>query len=450
MFGKARILCMTAAALGMFAWGWGSTSQAETLQEAVQYMIETNPDVRAGAYNRLARDQEVRQAFSAYLPSFDVVGGVGYTDADKPVDDTFNPEQLTLSLRQNVFTGLATKNEVERQESRVRSSAYRLQSTSENTGLRTTEVYLQVLRKQELHDLAKENLAIHVRIADQIKLRSESGLDRKADMDQVNSRLNLAKSNVVITQTNLIDAQTNYLTVVGHLPENLIKPEFPDSMLPVSMEEADQIALLSHPALKGAVADLDARKSQEKVAKAPYWPILDIEVDKNWAEETSYSYNEQDDFTALLRLRYNLFRGWRDKARKLETKHLVSEALETRNNTHRQVIESMRLSWMSYKSVMDRINYVRERVENATATAASYNKQWNIGQRTLLDVLDTEAERIDSMKDLVGAEYDGMYAKYRIMNSMGHLVKSLDLQWPEEATVEEDQQDVQEEESGQS
>jgi adhesin transport system outer membrane protein len=342
-----------------------------------------------------------------------------------------------------VFTGLATKNEVARQESRVQSQAYRIRSISDNTALRTAEVYLQVLRKKELHDLAKENLAIHERIADQIKLRSESGLDRKSDIEQVSSRLSLAKSNVVVTETNLIDAQTNYLAVVGHLPENLAKPESPDSFMPVSLEEAEQLAINSHPAMKGAMADLDARKSQEKVAQAPYWPIVDIEVDKNWAEESSYSYEKQDDFIAMLRLRYNLFHGFRDQARKAETKHLVSEALETRNNTNRQIVEGTRLSWMAYKSVQDRIEYLRERVASASATADAYTKQWNIGQRTLLDVLDTEAERIDAKKDFVDAEYDGIYSKYRIMNSMGKLVLSLDLQWPEEAMVDEENGDQQ-------
>lgn len=441
MFGKARIFCIVAAALGAFA--WGSLAGAETLQEAVKYTIDTNPDVRAGAYNRLARDQEVRQAFSAYYPSLDVVGGIGYTDADEPVDGEFDPRMLTLSLRQNVFTGLATKNEVERQESRVASQAYRIRSIADNTALRATEVYLEVLRKQELHDLAKENLMKHEQIADQIKLRSESGIDRKSDNEQVNSRLNLAKSNVVITETNLIDAQTNYLAVIGHLPENLAEPQLPDSVMPVSLEEAEQIALMSHPTMKGALADLDARKSQEKVAKAPFWPIVDIEVDKNWAEETSYSYDEQDDFTAMLRLRYNLFNGFSDQARKKETMHLVSEALETRNNTQRQVVEGLRLSWMAYKGVMNRMQYVRERVANADATAAAYSKQWNIGQRTLLDVLDTEAEQIEAKQDLVEAKYDGLYAQYRILNSIGKLVPSLDLQWPEESVLEDEDDNMQ-------
>jgi adhesin transport system outer membrane protein len=448
MFGKISTFCIATAVLGVFAAGGGVT-RAETLEEAVAYTINTNPDVRAGAYNRLARDQEVRQAFSAYYPTFNVIGGIGYMDAEKPVDDTFDPKELTLSLRQNVFTGLATRNEVDRQESRVRSQAYRVRSISDNTALRTAEVYLEVLRNQELHALAQENLATHERIADQIKLRSESGLDRKSDIEQVSSRLNLAKSNVVITETNLIDAQTNYLAVVGHLPENLSRPELPDSMMPMSLEEAEQMAISSHPSLQGAVADLDARKSQAKVAKAPFWPVVDIEVDKNWAEETSYSFEEQDDFIAMLRLRYNLFNGFSDQARKIETKHLVSEALETRNNTHRQVIEGIRLSWMAYKSVQNRLQYLQERVANAQATANSYMKQWNIGQRTLLDVLDTEAEQIDAKRDLLEAEYDGFYAQYRIMNSMGKLIQSLGLQWPEEAMLDEENQDMMEEEADQ-
>ncbi|MDW7773509.1 MAG: TolC family outer membrane protein [Desulfobulbaceae bacterium] len=434
MNGEVRNICIVAAVLGLFF--CGSVSQAETLQEAVGYTIRTNPEIRAGAYNRLARDQEVRQAFSAYYPTFDVMGGIGYLDAEEPVEDEFEPKEVTLSLRQNVFTGLATKNEVARQESRVLSQAYRIRSISDNTALRTAQVYLEVLRKQELHELARENLTNHERIGDQIKLRSESGLDRRSDNEQVNSRLNLARSNVVITETNLIDAQTNYLAVVGHLPENLVKPETADSYMPVSLEEAEQMAINAHPSLKGALADFDARKSQAKVANAPYWPVVDIEVDKNWSEDTSYTFEKQDDLIAMLRLRYNLFHGFRDQARKAETRHLVSEALETRNNTHRQVIEGIRLSWMAYKSVQDRIQYLQERVANATATANSYSKQWDIGQRTLLDVLDTEAEQIEAKRDLLEAEYDGLYAQYRILNSMGMLVPSMNMEWPEEALVE--------------
>ena len=418
----------------------GNNIQAETLKEALDTMLQTHPDVRSGAYNTLGRQEEVRQARSGYMPTLDFSAGVGIEDVQEPNSDTLYPTQYTLSLRQNVFTGLATMNEVDRQEARVRSGAYRLQGTSENTGLRTAQVYLNVLRRQELARLSEENRDNHLRIADQIKMRSDSGVASKSDSDQVSGRVSLAESNVVVTKTNLIDAHSNYLAVIGHLPKDLEKPAPPDKLIPPSMEKAIEDAIKNHPTLKSANADLDARQEQYEVAKAPYLPVVDIEVDQNWTEDLD---TEGKDYTliGMVRLRYNLFHGLRDDARKAETVQLISEAREIRNNTQRQVEESMRLSWMAYQAVQDRIKYLEQRVTSTQETAESYLKQFNLGKRTLLDVLDTEAEVIDAKQALVDARYDGLYSQYRILNGLGSLVKSFDLQWPKESQVEEDKKE---------
>ncbi len=422
----------------------GSCIQAETLQDAIGTMLQTNPEIRSMAHNRLGRDQEVKQARSGYLPELNFTAGVGVANYQEPVSDNANPQLYTLSLRQNVFTGFATNNEVERQKARVRSEAYSLQGASENTALRTAEVYLNVLRQQELHRLSQENLDSHVRIADQINLRSESGVASKSDSDQVAGRLSLAQANVIVTTTNLVDAQTNYLAVVGHLPTDLQEPTPPDSLMPASLEEAESEAIKMHPTLKSAGADLEARQKQYEVAKAPYWPIIDLEVDQNW--ETDYTYTNEgrndvfnggrnDSLVAMARLRYNFFRGFKDEARRAETVELVSEAREIRNNTHRQVVESMRLSWMAYQAVKDQTKYLEQRVDFSTGTIDAYTKQFNLGKRTLLDVLDSEAEVIDAKRALVAAKYDGLYAQYRILNGLGQLVKSFDKEWPKESQV---------------
>ncbi|AGF78298.1 type I secretion outer membrane protein, TolC family [Desulfocapsa sulfexigens DSM 10523] len=414
----------------------GSSLPAETLQDAIDTMLQTNPEIRSMAHNRLGRDQEVKQARSGYLPELNFIAGVGVADYQEPESDTGNPEQYTLSLRQNIFTGLATINEVERQEARVRSQAYSLQGASENMALRTTEVYLNVLRQQELERLSQENLDTHVRIADQINLRSESGVASKSDSDQVSGRLALAQANVVATKTNVLDAQTNFFAVVGHLPTDLQEPVSPESLIPATLEDAESEAIKMHPTLKSAGADLEAREKQYEVAKAPYWPIIDLEVDQTWENDyTSATEGKMDSLTAMIKLRYNFFRGFKDEARRAETVELVSEAREIRNNTHRQVVQSMKLSWMAYQAAKDQINYLEQRVDFATGTADAYTKQFNLGKRTLLDVLDSEAEVIDAKRALVEARYDGLYAQYRILNGLGQLVKSFDKEWPEESQV---------------
>jgi adhesin transport system outer membrane protein len=47
----------------------GGVASGETLQDAIKYMLQTNPNIKAESYNRLAKDQEVLQAKAGYYPS---------------------------------------------------------------------------------------------------------------------------------------------------------------------------------------------------------------------------------------------------------------------------------------------------------------------------------------------------------------------------------------------
>ena len=436
---KLTVRYLGALTLGALIAGTGS-AHAETLQEAVHYMLQTNPDVKSIAYNRLARDEEVKQARAGYLPSLDISYGAGIVDQDNPFDDTSYPQSTVLSLRQNVFRGFADQYEVERQNARVNSSAYQLQGRSENIALVTSRVYLNYLRQLELLELAKENLTIHQRIHDQIKLRSESGIDRKADLDQVMGRLSLAESSLVIAEANVADAQTDYQFVVGRIPEHLVKPQPVDAFIPALLEEAQQLAVKNYPILKSAQADVQAREAQYVVAKSNYYPKLDIVVDQKWEDDVDIpGYEEELRATAVAR--FNIFNGFSDKARIAETCYLIKEAREIQKNTERQIIESIRLSWMAHQASQNSIAYLQNYVKSTGATAEAFSKQWNIGRRSMFDVLDIEAELVNAKIDLVNAQYDKLYAQYRILNGMGQLVHTMGLQWPVESKVEKDNQD---------
>ena len=433
---RSTVRCLGGVIIGVLILGSGYV-QAETLQDAVQYMLQTNPEIKSLSYNRLARNEQVTQAKAGYWPILDISYGAGVDDQNHPFDNTSWPNSTILSLRQNVFTGFADQYEVKRQEARVNSAAYLLQGTSENIALVASRAYLNVLRQLELLDLAKENLVTHQRIYDQIKLRSESGIDRKADLDQVKGRLALAESDVVVSEANVVDAQTDYQFVVGVIPVDLVKPHSVDSVIPASMEEAQQLAVKNFPILKSAQADLQAREAQRVVAKSNYYPKLDIAIDQKWEDDVDFpGYSEE--LSAIALVRFNIFKGFRDKSRIAETCYLVKEAREIQNNTKRQIIESIRLSWVAYQSAQNRIIYLQDYVKATGATADAFSKQWNIGRRTMFDVLDISAELINSKIELVNSQYDKIYAQYRILGGIGQLVNTLGLQWPAESMVEKD------------
>jgi outer membrane protein, adhesin transport system len=412
---------------------------AETLHEAVQYTLQTNPQVRAIQHNRLARTQEVEQAKGGYFPKLDFSAGIGRNEIFSPTEyeAITDPREVKFSLRQNIFNGFITANEVNRQQERVNSALFQIHGTSESVALRVSEVYLDVLRHNEIHNLATENLQIHEQIFDQVKLRSESGLDEKANFDQVSGRLALAQSSTIITEINVIDARTNYQAVVDRFPQDLLAPVNLTTSLPETLEEAQAKAVENHPVLKSAEADLAARKAQYRVAQGAYSPVIDLEVDKTWDDEVDVD-DWQSEIEAMVRIRFNFMNGGKDQARIKETLHLVCEARAIRDNTYRQVVESIRLSWMAYQSAQKKISLLEKYVESTGATAEAYRKQWNIGKRTMLDVLDTKAEYINAKKDLTHTVYDSIYAQCRILNGIGKLVHSLGLEWPDDSNQKKD------------
>ena len=421
-------------------WVMISSVSAQTLQSAVMTTIESNPDILAAASERQAVSKEVDQARAGYYPTLDLALGTGWEMTDNPNTRSsgrdevrLNRDEASLQLRQMLFDGMETKNEVLRQEYRTNSRASAVYSAAENTGLEAVDAYLNVLRQQNIVELAQTNLEAHQRTHDQIVLRSERGVGRGADMDQSLGRLALAEANLMEEESKLRDAETAFIRVVGEAPESLELPEVPGEFIPDNLEEAIAKAVDHHPTLRLANFDLESARAQHATAKAPFYPDLHLEVGTRVDHNIDGQVGTDKDVTAMLRLRYNLLNGGRDSARREETAFLINQAAEIRNNTYREVEESTRLSWNAWETVKRQMSYRQQHVDSSRKSRDAYRQQFSLGQRTLLDLLDSENEVFRAETALVNTSYDELYAQYRILNSMGLLLEGLNIKAPETA-----------------
>lgn len=409
-----------------------------SLKETIERALATNPELLIQVNERLSRDQELEQARAGYLPTLDLTAGIGTERSRNPTTrargekyDTLTREEAALDARQMLFDGFATKSEVERQQARVSSVAYTVRGVAENTALDAAEVHLNLMRSERLLSLAEDNLESHKRTYDQIKLRSDAGVGRRADLEQIRGRLALAQSNVIAAQSVYEDALAVYVRIVGGAPaKDLLRPEKPTEALPASREEAVQQAMDSHPTLKSAMADVEATQAQHRASKHAFFPRFDLELSQSWNNDIDGQYGTNYDTQAMIRMRYNLLNGGGDSARKQQTAHLIDEAMEVRNRTYRQVKETMRLSWNSYVATEKQLEYLVQHVDASNRTRDAYQKQFNIGQRTLLDLLNAENELFQARQSYTNAMYDNLYAHYRILNAKGALLAYLGINVP--------------------
>lgn len=414
-------------------------ASAQSLQQAIQKTINENPEIQSAKAEKRAVNHEIRQAKAGYFPTVDLSLGAGWertsnttTRGNGDGSLSLGRSEAAIDIRQMLFDGFATKSEIKRQSERSNSRAYTVFGQAEITALNAVNAYLNVLRREELLALATENLEIHQKASDQISLRTERGVGRQSDTHQATGRLALAKKNHFSEVGNLQDAKTDFVRLVGEFPDQLEEVSGAKAALPESIEQAIEQGLNNHPILKSANEDVNSAISQHRTAKSAHMPNLHLEVGASHNTDLDGIRGMNEDAYAMVRLRYNLYNGGKDAARRQETAQLIEQAKEIRNNTHRQVVESMRLSWTAHETVMQQKSFFKHHMDSSINTNVAYQKQFNIGARTLLDLLDSANEMFVAKSAYTNAKYDELYSQYRILTSKGDLNKFLEIQLPEE------------------
>ncbi|MGH8382146.1 TolC family outer membrane protein [Pseudomonas sp.] len=424
-----------------------ANAQAMSITEAVQSAVDQHPEINASRNSRLSADEDVNVAKGGWYPRVDLVAGYGRQKSDNTNTRGIDPDgsrnhhketltytQSDLRLRQMLFDGFNTANEVGRTEAVVNSRAYYTQATAQSIALRAIEVYLEVLKRRELVTLATNNLQAHLRVNDQIGLRSERGVGSTADLDQSTARRALAENNLYTAEVDLADAEANFFSVIGRVPDELETPVTIKGEMPASLLDARQDMLEHNPYLKSAQADVQAAEQQYEVAKSPFYPRLDAVLatgaNNNTAGQVGHDNN---DWQAGVELSYNLFRGGSDKARLQSDAHKINQAMDIRNNALRTLNEDLALSWNAMTNARKQTPTAREYADTSTRVRAAYQDQFGLGQRTLLDLLDSENELYNANRRYTEVRYTEEFSMYRVLANMGELLNKQRISLPPEA-----------------
>lgn len=428
----------SASVLGSSLLLGATTVSAQTLNEAAAKTVESNPNVLSEANRRLSVDKTIDQARAGYRPQVDLNLGYGRENTNnpstRPGSETLTRGEASITGRQMLFDGFETASEVNRTEANAESAGYGVSDVAETNALRAVEVYLNILRRQEIMELTEANLQAHQDIHQRISRRAESGVGRRADVDQIDARLALARTNVSAETGNLIDAKSNYIRVVGNEPVSITHPgDGCCDRAPANMQDAVNIAYKQHPALRVALANHEAALSQQQGADAPFYPDLDLEVGATADNNVEGIEGSDRSLYAMFRMNYNLLNGGADMARIEETEFLSEQASEDAKRAKREIQQDVRLAWNALQTAYERIPHLKARADAAEKTRDAYTQQFDLGQRTLLDLLDSENEFLNASVDYVDAYYDQLYACYWLAETMGQLLESMDIESRDEA-----------------
>ena len=218
-------------------------SNAQSLEQAVAQALDTHPDIRQSFARFKSKEEDVNRASAGYLPTVDLTAGYGYEYTDTPsnrrtaLNDNDGQTELArgefgISIKQILFDGMFTSNEVDRTKFEASAEQWTLIANAEDLALQVAKAYLNFIKTEELIKLSEKNIESHRAIYSQIKERTDSGLGNIADLSQVTGRLARAQSNMISARNNHLDARTQFIRLTNTLPENLVIPVPDADMLP--------------------------------------------------------------------------------------------------------------------------------------------------------------------------------------------------------------------------
>lgn len=421
--------CVAAALIAMA--GGAAAQQRMSLQDAASKAVLKNPEVLAKWHAFGAAGYERAVSFGGYLPTLDLNAAIGRTHLNDPLVTSvprFTSDNVSLILRQMLFDGFATPNDVKRLDLARRVRYFELLDISESAALEAVRAYQDVLRYQTLLGYAQENYAQHKLAYDQISERTKQGVSRGVDLETASGRLALAESNLLTETANLHDVSARFQRIVGEKPANLVEQPKPLSAnMPANPVAALTKALDKSPQFLASMENIQSAQADVEVRRSAYYPRFDVRLQRDEGHDLGGIIGRTENTTAELTMRFNLFNGKRDASRISQYAQNVNVAKDTRDKVCRDIRQTLLIALNDVNKLKEQVNYLDQHQLATDKARQAFRNQFDIGQRTLLDLLDTENEYFQSRRAFTNGERDLDIAYARVKAATGDLLEALDI-----------------------
>lgn len=447
---KIRTACFSLLPV-VFAGTMGSVAQAIELNDAVEQTIIGNPEVRMKLHQFGSAQAEQGLGRAGWFPVVDLVYTHGREQTPKDHQDAFiRARDTTMSrwgwsanLTQNLFNGFQTLNMVRQQDHAQHAQYFQFLDTSEQQALAGAQAYLDVLSKRRLVTESEANFRSHRDIYQQIKHKVSAGAGRGVDLEQAAGRLALAESNQLTARSNLDDVSARYERVVGTRPPAEMKPFAGISWVPPGDARAAESVLNGNPANRAAREGVRAARLVVEGRRGAFLPTVDARARHEWgsgrdgARPGGYDRRVFELVTQL-----NLSRGGADKARLGMAAQALNVALDQRDKSCRESRQTLSSASTELTRLRSKIVFLQQHALATEKVRDVYRQQFDIGQRTLLDLLDSENELYSAKSALIEGQRDLILAQLRGAAVSGRLLTTLKLKPAADLTFDEAEDDV--------
>jgi outer membrane protein len=435
--GGAWRLKLAALVIASAVLPWTQAS-GQTLEAALAFAYQHNPQLNAQRALVRATDENVPQALAGYRPRASVTANAGVQSlatTTREIGSTTPPGGATTftqhgnnvprgvgaTITQTLLNGFQTANRTRQAESQVLAARETLRNTEQTVLLNAVTAYMNLLRDLAILELQRRNLEVLDEQLRQTKTRLESGNVTATDVSQSEARLAVGRTQVFAGEANVATSRAVFRQVIGFEPGRLVPATAVDRFTPRTLPSAIAAGTAQHPTVNLAQYNVDVAVHQVKVAEGALYPTVTLQggVQKNY----DASLNALESFSASIatQLSMPIYQGGAEysairQAKETQGQRQLDLAV-ARDQARVQVIQA----WAQLEAAKSSIESTTGQVRSAESALNGVREEARLGQRTTLDVLNAQQELVNARIALVTAQRDRLVNSYTLLAAIGRL-----------------------------
>ncbi|MEI8641994.1 TolC family protein [Pseudoalteromonas sp. Hal099] len=198
--------------------------------------------------------------------------------------------------------------------------------------------------------------------------------------------------------------------------------------MPISINQALDIAYKNSPAFYASLYNIEAQEANAQAQKAAFHPNVDLSARYGTQDRDELGLNEtRTEARVGIDITYNLYNGGLDSANLEQAYQDVNIAKYQRDQACVDIRQSLQIAYHNVNNIEQKLPTLESYKNSSNRVKIAYRDQFDIGQRTLLDVLDAENEAFQSNRSYIVAQYDRQTAILTMLNEMGKLLPALNV-----------------------
>lgn len=397
--------------------------RAQSLNVALANAYSNHPLLFSERIGERVLTEDVAEALAGWKPEVYIDGALGknlVTTKTSTGSDTDNnlPMSVGIVVSKKIYDGGKTNQNIKIADTKLNANNSRLVTIENQVLLAAVKAYFNLLKEQDLLDVAIKNKNVIERQLEATKDRFEVGDLTITDVSQAEARLSDANANLVRAEADLNSAKAIFFSDIGLEPEDILYPE-EMPIVPQNLQSLIDDVKKSNPKVINARKMKLVAEEELKLALKEMSLSVDLKASANQSWDPNTFFEEQRYFDVSANLKLPLYKGGKDKAVIRKSREKLNKSNADIDDILREEAEKAMLIWNNIESLNSQILAFKSSIRANEIALDGVVQEENVGARTVIDVLDAENELFMARANLIKANVNRYIATYELLEVIG-------------------------------